>query len=212
MSEAVKQTIGENHFKVEKILKSRIGRKGRIEYFIKWVDFPPEENTWEPLDHLLEGCHHMIREFENIGSHDTNGATLEDTTHSMSSSVTPSHDTPLPDTRTLTTATDDVEVISLTDGSESMHSADEDSDDTIRLDDNHTTEEPSGGRPQKGYSGFPKHLIPQRIVNAAFDGKDIWFWMEWSNSADVSVVLAKEANLLCPQLVIQFYEKRAFFR
>ena len=28
----MKQTIGENHFKVEKILKSRIGRKGRIEY------------------------------------------------------------------------------------------------------------------------------------------------------------------------------------
>jgi hypothetical protein len=41
-------------YEVESIRDHR-QRNGRIEYFVKWKDYPPEENTWEPeahFDHL----------------------------------------------------------------------------------------------------------------------------------------------------------------
>jgi hypothetical protein len=42
---------GEEQYEVEKILNSRIWRRG-LQYFIKWKGYPTESNTWEPASHL----------------------------------------------------------------------------------------------------------------------------------------------------------------
>ncbi|EDW13952.1 heterochromatin protein 1 [Drosophila mojavensis] len=47
---------------VEKILDRRI-HLGELEYFVKWQNFPDEDNTWE-LSKFLD-CHSLIAQFES---------------------------------------------------------------------------------------------------------------------------------------------------
>ena len=51
----------EDDFQVEKILKKRI-KNGKIEYYLKWLGYSDDDNTWEPKDNL--NCPELIEEFE----------------------------------------------------------------------------------------------------------------------------------------------------
>lgn len=53
-------------YEVEKILKHRIRRQGKKkveEYLIRWKNFGPSEDTWEPRRNLV-GCEALLKEFE----------------------------------------------------------------------------------------------------------------------------------------------------
>ncbi|XP_065305247.1 uncharacterized protein [Dermacentor albipictus] len=53
-------------YEVEKILKYRIrgqGKKKIEEYLIRWKNFGPSEDTWEPRKNLLD-CEELLIEFE----------------------------------------------------------------------------------------------------------------------------------------------------
>ena len=50
-------------YQVEEILEKRI-HKGKIQYRVKWVDYPISESTWEPVSNLTH-VKSMITEFEN---------------------------------------------------------------------------------------------------------------------------------------------------
>lgn len=45
------QKIKEDFYRIEKILKTR-KRKGKIEYFVKWLGYPDSYNSWEPSENL----------------------------------------------------------------------------------------------------------------------------------------------------------------
>jgi len=49
-------------FEVEEIREKRSGKKGKVEYLIKWKGYAEIENTWEPAENLQ--CYGMINEFE----------------------------------------------------------------------------------------------------------------------------------------------------
>lgn len=53
---------GENpEWEVEIIKDSRL-HKGKLEYLVKWKDYPQEESTWEPADHL-NNSPRLVKEF-----------------------------------------------------------------------------------------------------------------------------------------------------
>jgi len=54
--------VTEDEFLVEKILDKK-HEDGVWKYFIKWIDWPSDTNTWEPLIHL-KGCEQMLTAFE----------------------------------------------------------------------------------------------------------------------------------------------------
>ena len=53
----------EGQFEVEKICGKR-QRNGRVEYLVKWADYPPQESTWEPLCNLQDVMS-MVEEYRS---------------------------------------------------------------------------------------------------------------------------------------------------
>jgi hypothetical protein len=44
---------GEEEYEVEEVLDSRkYGRWKKLQYLVKWVDYGPESNSWEPAENL----------------------------------------------------------------------------------------------------------------------------------------------------------------
>jgi hypothetical protein len=95
----------------------------------------------------------------------------------------------------------------------------EDSDDTQIEDEiesdaesDTSTVEPESDLSNHSKSGFDKGLTPEKIMAATLDNNEIMFLIKWKEEENGDIVSAKEANIRCPQLVIQFYEQRISFQ
>ncbi|XP_057682597.1 chromobox protein homolog 5 [Corythoichthys intestinalis] len=152
--------------------------KGRVEFFLKWKGYSEKHNTWEPEKNL--DCPELISEF--MKTYKKSGSS----TPSSSGGSKPSS---APSGRAKDT------------GSSKKRSSDDDDE--------------SGSKPKKKKEdeilvarGFEKGLEPEKIIGATDSCGDLMFLMKWKDSDEADLVLAKDANQKCPQIVIAFYEER----
>jgi len=59
--------MDEEEFIVEEILNKRVGKKGKTEYLIKWKNYDnnDDNNTWEPINNIIDGYKALIDAFED---------------------------------------------------------------------------------------------------------------------------------------------------
>lgn len=168
----------EEEYVVEKVLDRRVV-KGRVEFFLKWKGYSDKHNTWEPEKNL--DCPELIAEF------------MKTYKKNSSSSSTPSSG-----------------------GSKSsMGSSGRPKDPSSAKKRSSDDEEEGGSKPKKKKEedvlvarGFERGLEPEKIIGATDSCGDLMFLMKWKDSEEADLVLAKEANHKCPQIVIAFYEER----
>ncbi|KAK5863597.1 hypothetical protein PBY51_000620 [Eleginops maclovinus] len=169
----------EEEYVVEKVLDRRVV-KGRVEFFLKWKGYSEKHNTWEPEKNL--GCPELISEFMKTykkGSSGGSSSSSAGANKSVTASLGRSKDS----------------------SSSKKRSSDDD--------------EEGGSKPKKSKEedilvarGFERGLEPEKIIGATDSCGDLMFLMKWKDSDEADLVLAKEANHKCPQIVIAFYEER----
>ncbi|XP_058498718.1 chromobox protein homolog 5 [Solea solea] len=170
----------EEEYVVEKVLDRRVV-KGRVEFFLKWKGYSEKHNTWEPEKNL--DCPELISEFMKTYKKSS----------STSGSSTPSSG-----------------------GKTGMPSSGRPKDSSSSKKRSSDDEEEEGGSKSKKKKeddilvarGFERGLEPEKIIGATDSCGDLMFLMKWKDSDEADLVLAKEANHKCPQIVIAFYEER----
>lgn len=198
----------EEEYSVEKILDKRT-RNNKVEYFLKWNGYDDVDNTWEPEENL--DCEELIRDFEEKLKQKEKDKKKKDqpersrkrtlsnstVTSCASSEAGPSKEhrkTSSPQPKKKADKTD------LTDNNDKVDDDDDDDDE-----ENSVTEEKENNDVSETNQA---DKVAEKIIGATDSSGQLMFLLKWKGIEEADLISAKEANLMCPQIVIKFYEER----
>ena len=147
------------------------------------------ENTWEPEENL--GCPELILDYENRNKN------KEESKNNKSNNKRRTEPEPEKNNKKnkldAPTATTEARVTV-----------------SSSISNNHSSENGNGMLTDDNSQlrGFDRNLEPEKIIGATDSSGELMFLMKWKKAEEADLVLAKVANLKCPQVVIQFYEER----
>ncbi|XP_060930289.1 chromobox protein homolog 5 [Limanda limanda] len=182
----------EEEYVVEKVLDRRVV-KGRVEFFLKWKGYSEKHNTWEPEKNL--DCPELISEFMKTYKKSSSSSSSSSGGAAAAAAAGGGSSTPSSGSSKSTAGP-----LGRTKESKKRSSDDD---------------EEGGSKAKKKKEedilvarGFERGLEPEKIIGATDSCGDLMFLMKWKDSDEADLVLAKEANHKCPQIVIAFYEER----
>jgi len=204
----IAEEVHEDEYCVEKILDKRL-RNNKVEYFLKWSDYDDSGNTWEPEEHLHPNGKELIRDFEKRlkqteKDHLKRGCKQKQpnstVTSSASSQAGPSgtikkrrySSSPQPNKTNVNSEKSDLT-----------------ENDNVDDDENSVSEVEYKHNNVLETTSFEK--IPDYIVGIRKKRGQIEFFIKWKDVLEGDLILSKDAYLMYPQIVIQFYQERIEF-
>lgn len=186
----------EKEYLVEHIIKKRI-KKGKVEYLLKWKGYSDKYNSWEPKRNL--NCEELIEEFEKkliekirelkkkpkrSCKRKLSNSTIENNKSIAGHSKKQKKVFPQSDL--------------MVKKSENVYDGDDKDTKSEALEMKHTNNI-NVKLPEK---------VPEKILGTIGINGPLMFLMKWEGTEEADFILAKEANILYPQIVIKFYEER----
>lgn len=186
----------EEEYSVEKILDKR-RRNGKVEYYLKWKGYRDEDNTWEPEENL--DCEDLIKEFEEGLKRSEKEKLPQKDKAEPRRKRTVSNSTVVSGT-----SSDNAPGPSKERRKASPHvKAKTDKADVVEEDDGSVDREIVDSA-----STLQNTKVPEKIIGATDSSGQLMFLLKWKDIEEADLIPAKEANTMCPQIVIKFYEER----
>jgi len=201
----------EEIYTVEKILDKRM-RNGKVEYFLKWKGYSDLENTWEPEENL--DCEEFINEFEEKLKQEMKKTQPElSRKHTLSSNSTvtscaTSDAGPSKERKKSYVKSNCVPPNKKSDKSDESDKYDEIKDAVIVDGEKNGVSENMANDD----NNVKPEQVPEKIIGATDSSGELMFLIKWQGTEEADLVLAKDVNLMFPQIVIKFYEERFQWR
>lgn len=227
---------GDDIFNVEKILRKRI-RGRRVEYLLKWEGYGNEHNTWEPEKNISPV---LIFEFEKCQENVKKEKPLEVSTKKEeiiekknSEQIKTGLALGLMPECIVSAGTSNGKLMYLVKWKDSKHANEFIAADQFkplypqiviqfyerhlgwRIGDIIKFYEPECDKSSQVDDQYElnfKKMKPEFIFGSKFDDGQLKFLMKWMDTNQADLVLAKLARKHCPDLVIEFYEKKIQWR
>ncbi|XP_060857237.1 chromobox protein homolog 1-like [Metopolophium dirhodum] len=170
-------------YSVEMILDKRLNNN-KVEYFLKWNGYDDRENSWEPEENL--DCVDLIKAFEEALIREEKERKRQERKEKRRQLYS------LQNTLTKPIIRGRASPDSF--GSPAVIQLDKKDIDQANIKVTNVSE--------------VTEKIPDEILGATDSSGQLMFLMKWKGTDESDLISAVEANILCPQVVIDFYEKK----
>lgn len=200
--EDITVSSSEEEYEVEKIVGKRV-RKGIVEYRVKWVGYSDNENTWQTVDSM--SCPELVAKYEAelLVKSPPPPRPPKEPKKKLPNVIKRTTKRKLGGNDTLTTqktAKPPLKKNDSIENSSSNFSSNEESQHQLL----------QQQQQQQWEAGDWEDKVDHIDTVTRNENGGLHVWIQWTDG-EVTEELANEANVRCPQRVIQFYESRLKF-